>query len=87
MLWRRNAKGYDIALDICRAIHFLHSHNVIHSDIKSSNILLDRSRSTAKIAECVTPFASPVLCRCSAATGNNKASFKCSCSDVIGSCA
>ena len=34
-----------------QGIHFLHAHNVIHSDLKTSNILLDRSQTTAKISD------------------------------------
>jgi tRNA A-37 threonylcarbamoyl transferase component Bud32 len=46
-----NMKGFSLALDIVKGIHFLHSHNVIHSDLKTSNVLLDRSKSTAKISD------------------------------------
>jgi serine/threonine protein kinase len=36
---------------LLQGIHFLHAHNVIHSDLKTSNILLDRSQTTAKISD------------------------------------
>lgn len=35
--WRR---GKPIALDVVRGLHFLHTHSVVHRDIKSKNILL-----------------------------------------------
>lgn len=46
-----NMRGFSLALDIAKGIHFLHAHNVIHSDLKTSNILLDRSQTTAKISD------------------------------------
>ncbi|KAK9813838.1 hypothetical protein WJX73_001349 [Symbiochloris irregularis] len=38
--WR--AHGKRIALDVARGLQFLHSHNIVHFDLKSANILLDR---------------------------------------------
>ena len=43
-------RGAGIALDIAKGIHFLHSHNVMHLDLKSPNILLAQD-GTAKIAD------------------------------------
>ena len=36
--WYRH--GLDIAIDVARALQFLHSRNIIHFDCKSPNILL-----------------------------------------------
>lgn len=38
--WWKNGKS--IALDVVRGLHFLHSHAVVHRDVKSKNILLTR---------------------------------------------
>jgi serine/threonine protein kinase len=32
--------GYEVALDVCAALTYIHSKRVVHLDIKSSNILL-----------------------------------------------
>lgn len=45
--WTRGAK---VMLDVARGLHFLHSHKIIHLDIKSANVLLTRD-GTAKIAD------------------------------------
>lgn len=39
-----------MALDVAMGLHFLHSKNIIHFDLKSANILLTSS-ATAKIAD------------------------------------
>ncbi len=44
-------RGYKIALDIARGIHYLHSRKIIHFDLKSNNILLTEDGKTAKIAD------------------------------------
>ncbi|KAK9829556.1 hypothetical protein WJX72_006471 [[Myrmecia] bisecta] len=44
-------KGQLIALDIARAMHFLHSNKVMHSDLKTGNILLTKDYSCAKIGD------------------------------------
>lgn len=43
-------RGRKIALDVAMGLAFLHSHNVVHLDIKSGNILLARNL-TAKISD------------------------------------
>ncbi|KAK9829623.1 hypothetical protein WJX72_006940 [[Myrmecia] bisecta] len=44
-------KGQLIALDVARGLHFLHSNKVMHSDLKSKNILLTKDYSCAKIGD------------------------------------
>ncbi|KAL3150426.1 hypothetical protein ABBQ32_000262 [Trebouxia sp. C0010 RCD-2024] len=44
-------RGARIALDIIKGLHFLHSHNVQHRDIKSGNILLSQNYDSAKICD------------------------------------
>ncbi len=39
----------DLSLDIARALNNLHSHQILHRDIKSANILIDKG--TAKLAD------------------------------------
>jgi serine/threonine protein kinase len=46
--WYR--RGRRVALEVARALNYLHSKNVVHMDIKSSNVLLSAS-GTAKIAD------------------------------------
>jgi len=43
-------RGANIALDIAKGIYYLHSHNIMHLDLKSPNILLAADYS-AKIAD------------------------------------
>ncbi len=43
-------RGASIALDIAKGLHFLHSHHVMHLDLKSPNILLAQD-GTAKVAD------------------------------------
>lgn len=43
-------RGGGIALDIARGLHYLHSHNIVHLDLKSPNILLTED-CAAKIAD------------------------------------
>ncbi len=40
----------NILYDVCKALNYLHSKNVIHRDVKSDNILLD-SKMTAKVTD------------------------------------
>ncbi|DBB04569.1 hypothetical protein WJX77_008736 [Trebouxia sp. C0004] len=47
--WRK--KGAVIALDLVRGLHFLHSHGVMHMDLKASNVLLTKTNSIAKIGD------------------------------------
>ncbi|KAK9805532.1 hypothetical protein WJX72_003632 [[Myrmecia] bisecta] len=44
-------KGQLVALDIARGLHFLHTKKVIHSDLKSGNILLTKDFGCAKIGD------------------------------------
>ncbi|KAL3142557.1 hypothetical protein ABBQ38_002877 [Trebouxia sp. C0009 RCD-2024] len=44
-------KGSTIALDIAKGLVFLHQNEVVHMDVKSKNILLDREYNVAKIAD------------------------------------
>ncbi|KAL4419259.1 hypothetical protein ABPG77_001197 [Micractinium sp. CCAP 211/92] len=46
----RYARGKRAACDIARGLHYLHSHKIVHLDIKSSNILLARD-GACKIAD------------------------------------
>ncbi|KAK9811452.1 hypothetical protein WJX72_004105 [[Myrmecia] bisecta] len=48
---RWNNKGQLIALDVARGLHFLHSNKVMHSDLKTKNILLTRDLTCAKIGD------------------------------------
>ncbi|KAK9812471.1 hypothetical protein WJX73_002627 [Symbiochloris irregularis] len=43
-------RGEQVALDILHGLHYLHSNNVVHLDMKSANILLAHDK-TAKIAD------------------------------------
>lgn len=47
--WSR--KGSLLALDIAKGLVHLHTHKVIHMDLKSKNILLDRDHTVAKITD------------------------------------
>ena len=42
--------GKKVAVDVAKGLAFLHSHNVVHFDLKSANILLDRNNH-AKLAD------------------------------------
>ncbi|KAL0051196.1 hypothetical protein WJX82_003584 [Trebouxia sp. C0006] len=44
-------KGGTIALDIAKGLVYLHQNNVVHMDVKSKNILLDKEYKVAKIAD------------------------------------
>jgi len=46
----RARRGRQIALDVVRGLHHMHSRKVMHLDLKSANILLARD-GTAKIAD------------------------------------
>ncbi|KAK9804823.1 hypothetical protein WJX72_007321 [[Myrmecia] bisecta] len=48
---RMGRKGQLVALDIARGLHFLHSNKVMHSDLKTGNVLLTLDYRTAKIAD------------------------------------
>ncbi|GAB4822983.1 hypothetical protein N2152v2_010029 [Parachlorella kessleri] len=43
-------RGQQVALDIARGVHYLHSANVTHFDLKSGNVLLTAEH-TAKVAD------------------------------------
>lgn len=49
-LYAWNNLGRDIARDVACGLAFLHSRNVVHFDLKSANILLDKSNG-AKLAD------------------------------------
>lgn len=42
--------GRKIALDIAKGLHFLHTHRIVHMDVKSPNVLLGRDHN-AKLAD------------------------------------
>lgn len=44
-------KGSVIALDIIKGLHFLHSHSVLHRDLKSGNVLLSKDFDVAKVCD------------------------------------
>lgn len=44
--------GHNIALDVARGLYFLHSHSVLHGDLKSQNVLLTNNW-TAKVRCCL----------------------------------
>lgn len=46
--WNGGQMGRQVLQDVAKGLHFLHSHSVIHADLKSSNILLARD-GTAKV--------------------------------------
>jgi len=48
--FRWHKRGWSIALDIARGLNYLHSHNILHLDVKSPNILLNKGLS-AKISD------------------------------------
>ncbi|KAL3138988.1 hypothetical protein ABBQ32_005793 [Trebouxia sp. C0010 RCD-2024] len=43
--------GANVALDVIKGLRFLHSHNIVHRDIKSGNILLSKDCDSAKICD------------------------------------
>eukprot|EP00884_Botryococcus_braunii_P018290 jgi/Botrbrau1/5144/Bobra.0172s0016.1 len=53
--WRGNngeaGKAVTIALDIARALAYLHDHQVAHLDLKPANVLLQEDQAHAKLAE------------------------------------
>ncbi len=44
-------RGKQVALDVARGLHCLHSFNTTHFDLKSGNVLLTQNRKTAKVAD------------------------------------
>ena len=43
-------QGKQVAVDVAAGLHWLHSHRIVHFDVKSQNILLARD-GTAKISD------------------------------------
>ncbi|KAK4529642.1 hypothetical protein CCYA_CCYA02G0499 [Cyanidiococcus yangmingshanensis] len=48
---RRPHLVYRVMRDVARALAYIHAHELIHRDLKSSNVLVDRSVHTAKLSD------------------------------------
>jgi serine/threonine protein kinase len=48
---RRPKLVYRVMRDVARALGFIHAHGLIHRDLKSSNVLVDRSVHVAKLSD------------------------------------
>lgn len=44
-------RGSKLALDIAKGLHYLHSRNIVHLDLKSPNVLLTLKKEQAKISD------------------------------------
>ncbi|KAL0039348.1 hypothetical protein WJX79_004186 [Trebouxia sp. C0005] len=47
-----NRQGAKLALDIAKGLEFLHARKIVHCDIKTKNVLLNKGCSIAKLADC-----------------------------------
>lgn len=45
------SRGWKLALDIAKGLHYLHSRNIIHMDLKTPNVLLTAEKDHAKISD------------------------------------
>merc|ERR1719468_149799 len=57
MLLSRNSQGlhpsrvFQLTLDLCCALHYLHGHRILHRDIKPQNVLIEKSTQRAKLTD------------------------------------
>ncbi|KAL0033053.1 hypothetical protein WJX77_012670 [Trebouxia sp. C0004] len=57
-----NRQGASLALYIAKGLESLHARKIVHCDIKSKNVLLTKSCSSAKIADCAPELLQGYKC-------------------------